>query len=96
MDLLTTYTHHSELQVITLPLLISTLYKPFLQTLNLLQPTVSSTAILWKPMLTAEILQLPMLNSPEPAWGPWYIALGQTQQKALLSTVPPLLLWVVD
>jgi hypothetical protein len=27
LDLLTTYTHHSELQVITGPLLISTLYK---------------------------------------------------------------------
>jgi hypothetical protein len=28
LDLLTTYTHHSELQVITTLLLISTLYKP--------------------------------------------------------------------
>jgi hypothetical protein len=45
MDLLTTYTHDSELQVITAQSLISTLYKSLLQTLNLLQPAVPSKVV---------------------------------------------------
>jgi hypothetical protein len=41
LDLLNTYTHHSELQVITAPSLISTLYKSPHHPLNLFQPAVS-------------------------------------------------------
>jgi hypothetical protein len=63
MDLLTNYTHHSELQVITAPSLIYTLYKSLLQTLSLLQPAVSSLAVPWQRLLTLEILLLPALRS---------------------------------
>jgi hypothetical protein len=63
MDLLTTYTHHSELQQITVTLLISAHYSSLLQTISLLQPTVSSTAISWERILTVEILQLLVLRS---------------------------------
>jgi hypothetical protein len=67
MDLLTTYTytytHDSELQVITAPSLFSTLFKSLLQTQNLLQPAVSSLAVLWQRLLTVEILQLHILTS---------------------------------
>jgi hypothetical protein len=59
MDLLATYTHHSELQVITALLLISTLYKSLLQTLCLLQAAVSSLSVPWQRLLTVEIPQLP-------------------------------------
>jgi hypothetical protein len=52
-----------ELQVITAPSLIFTFHNPLLQTLSLLQPTMSSTAISCQQMLTMEILQLPMLRS---------------------------------
>jgi hypothetical protein len=40
MDLLTTYTHHSELQVITALSVISTLYKLLQHPLSLFQPAV--------------------------------------------------------
>jgi hypothetical protein len=63
MYLLATYTHHSELQVITAPPLISTIYSSLQHPLSLSQPTVSSTAVPWQRLLRAEILQLPELTS---------------------------------
>lgn len=63
MDLLTTYTHHLELQVITAPSLIFTLYRSLLQTLSILQPAVSSLAVPWQRLLTAEILEHSALRS---------------------------------
>jgi hypothetical protein len=56
LDLLSTCTQNSELQVITALLLISTLYKLLLQTLSLLQLVVSPTAVPWQRLLTVEIL----------------------------------------
>jgi hypothetical protein len=44
MDLLTTYTHHLELQVITAPSLISTIHKSPEQVPSLFQPEMSSPA----------------------------------------------------
>jgi hypothetical protein len=71
MDLLTTYTHDSELPVITAPPLISTLYKSLLQTVSLLQSAVSSTAVPYQRLITVEILQVttlrPFLSSEYPA-----------------------------
>jgi hypothetical protein len=61
-DLLTTYTQHSELQVITALLLISTLYKSEQHLLSLFQPAVSSSAVPWKQLLTLNILQIPVLR----------------------------------
>jgi hypothetical protein len=52
LDLLTTYTHDSEQQVITAPSLISILYKSPQHTPSLLQPAVSSPAIRWCWLLT--------------------------------------------
>jgi hypothetical protein len=57
LDLLTTYTHHSELQVIRAISLTSTLY-----TLSPLQPAISSIAVPWQRLLTVEILQLHVLR----------------------------------
>jgi hypothetical protein len=55
--------HDTELQVITAPPLISTLYKSPQQPLSILQPTVSSPAVPWQRLLTVEILQLHALRS---------------------------------
>jgi hypothetical protein len=55
MDLLTAYTHDSELS------LISTLYKPLQHTLSLF-PAYLSSAIPWQRLLTVEILQLNALS----------------------------------
>jgi hypothetical protein len=63
MDLLTTYTHDSELQAITAPPLISTIHKSPQHLLSLFQPAVSSSAIPWQRFLTVEILQLHALRS---------------------------------
>jgi hypothetical protein len=63
MSLLTTYTHDSELQVITVLLLISTLHKSPQHLPSLFQPAVSSLSISWQRLLTVEILQLHMLRS---------------------------------
>jgi hypothetical protein len=63
MDLLTTYTHYSKLQVISAPSLISTIHKLSRQPLSLIQPAVSSPAVPWQQLLTVEILQLPTLRS---------------------------------
>jgi hypothetical protein len=58
MDLLTTYTHDSELQVIRAPPLISTIHKSPQQPPSLLQPAVSSPAVPWQRLLTVEALKL--------------------------------------
>jgi hypothetical protein len=63
LDLLTTNTHHSELQIITEPPLISTFYKSLQHTLSLFQPVVFSRAVPWQELLTLEFLQLPVLRS---------------------------------
>jgi hypothetical protein len=64
MDLLTTYTHYSELQAITAPPLISTTYKSPQHALSLLfQPAISSPAVPWQRLLTVEILLLHALKS---------------------------------
>jgi hypothetical protein len=62
MDLLTTYTHDSELQVITAPPPISTIRISPQHPLSLFQPAVSSLAIPWQRLLTVEILQLHVLR----------------------------------
>jgi hypothetical protein len=58
MDLLTTYTHHLEIQVITTLSLISTLYKSLQHPLSFFQPAMSSPAVPWQRLLTVDILQL--------------------------------------
>jgi hypothetical protein len=47
LDLLTTYTHNSELQVITAPSLISTLCRSPQHMPSLFQPAMSSSAVPW-------------------------------------------------
>jgi hypothetical protein len=61
--LLTTYTHDSELQAITLLSLISTNHKLPQHPLSLFESSVISPAVSWQQMLTMEILQLPTLRS---------------------------------
>jgi hypothetical protein len=63
LDLLTTYTHDSQIQVITSPPLISTIHKSPQHPLGLFQPAVSLPAVPWKRLLTMEILQLHALKS---------------------------------
>jgi hypothetical protein len=60
MDLLTTYTHDSE--VITELPLISTIDKSPQHPLSLFQPAVSSPAVPWQRLLTVEIPQLHALR----------------------------------
>jgi hypothetical protein len=62
LDLLTTCTHHPEVQVITALSLISTLYKPPQHALNLFQPAVSSSVVPYQQPLTVGILQLVALR----------------------------------
>jgi hypothetical protein len=57
------YWHQPKLQVITAPSLISKLYRLLQQTLSILQPAVSSTAVPCQRLLTLEILQLSALTS---------------------------------
>jgi hypothetical protein len=57
MDLLTTYTHDSELQAIAAPPLIFTFHKSPQHPLSLFQPAVASPAVLWQRLLTVEIRQ---------------------------------------
>jgi hypothetical protein len=66
MDLLTTYTHHLEVQIITAPPLISTIHKSPQHLLSLFQPAVSSPAVPWQRLSTVEMLQLHMFM-PLPA-----------------------------
>jgi hypothetical protein len=58
MNLLTTYTHDSELQAITALSVISTLYKSPQHPLNLFQPAVLSSVVPWQRLLTVQFLQL--------------------------------------
>jgi hypothetical protein len=58
IDLLTTYTHHSKLQVITALSLISALYKSLAHA----KSSQSSLDVFWQRLLTVEILQLPALR----------------------------------
>jgi hypothetical protein len=62
MDLLITYTHNWELQAVTAPPLISTIYKSPQHSLSLFQPAVSSLVVPWQQLLTVEILQLHVLR----------------------------------
>jgi hypothetical protein len=55
--------HHSELQVITAPLLISTIHKAQQHVLNIFQAAVSSTPVSYRRLLTVEISQIPTLTS---------------------------------
>jgi hypothetical protein len=59
IDLLISLPHNSELQVITVPSIISAIHKSLLQTLSLLQLAVSKVVVSWQWLLTVEILQLP-------------------------------------
>jgi hypothetical protein len=59
-----THTHDSELQAITAPPLISTIYKSPQHPLWLFQPAVSSSAVPWQRVLIVEIPQLHALRSP--------------------------------
>jgi hypothetical protein len=52
MDLLTTYTHDSELQAITAPPLISTIHKSLQHPLSIFQPAVYTPAVPWQRLLT--------------------------------------------
>jgi hypothetical protein len=63
MDLLTDYTHDSELQPNTAPPLISTIHKSPQYPLNLFQPAVSSPAVPWQWLLTVDILHLHALKT---------------------------------
>jgi hypothetical protein len=62
LDLLITCTYHSKLQVITGPLVISTVHKTPQHPLSLFQPAVSSPAVPSQRLLPMEILQLPALR----------------------------------
>jgi hypothetical protein len=63
LDLLTTYTQHSEQQVITALSLISILYKSSQHPLGLFQPAVFAPVVPWRRLLKVEILQLHALRS---------------------------------
>jgi hypothetical protein len=56
LDLLTTFIHNSELQVISAVSLICILYKSKQHPLSLFQSPVSSTGFPWQRLLTVEIL----------------------------------------
>jgi hypothetical protein len=60
--LLTTYTHDSELQIITWPPLILIIHISPQHPLSLFQPPVSSPAVPWQRLLTVEILQFQALR----------------------------------
>jgi hypothetical protein len=57
-DLLTTYTHDSELQAITALPLLPTIYKSPQHQLRFFEPAVLSVAVPWQRFLTLEIIQL--------------------------------------
>jgi hypothetical protein len=58
MDLLTTHTHHSELQVITALSLISAIRKSPQHPLSLFPACCASSAVSWQRILTVKILRL--------------------------------------
>jgi hypothetical protein len=62
MHLLTTYTHDSEIQAITVPPLMSKIHKSPQHPLSFFQHAVSSPAVPWQRLLTLEILQLHVLK----------------------------------
>jgi hypothetical protein len=62
MDLLTVYKHHSELEAITTPPLISTIHKSPQHPLSPFQPDVSSPGVPWQRLLTVEILHFHALR----------------------------------
>jgi hypothetical protein len=47
LNLLTTYTHNSEVQATTETLLISTLYSSLQHTLSIFKPAISSQTVPW-------------------------------------------------
>jgi hypothetical protein len=63
MDLLTSYTHDSELQEIIATPLISAIHKSPQHPLSFFHPAVSSQAVPWQRLLTVAILQLHALRS---------------------------------
>jgi hypothetical protein len=63
MDLLTIYTHDSELQAITAPPLISTIHKPPQHPQCFSSPLCLHQPFPWQRLLTVEILQLHALMS---------------------------------
>jgi hypothetical protein len=63
MDLLTTYTHDSEPEIIASPPLLSTIHKSPQHPLSLFQPVVSSPTVPWLRLLTVKILQLHAFRS---------------------------------
>jgi hypothetical protein len=85
MDLLTTCTHHSELQVITTLSLIFALHKSPQHLLSLFQPAISSPAVPWQLLLTVEILQL--MHS-----APLFTAARAELLPTIKSTIAPSLL----
>jgi hypothetical protein len=62
MDLLTSYTHDSEVQALKVLPLISTIHKSPQRPLSLFQPAEPSPAVPWQRLLTMEILQLHTLR----------------------------------
>jgi hypothetical protein len=56
------FTHDSELQAITAPPLISTIYKSLEHPLGLLQPAVSSPTVPWQRLQTLDVSQLQTLT----------------------------------
>jgi hypothetical protein len=65
MDLLTTYTHNPELQILTAPSLISIIHKSPQHPLSLFQSAVSSPAVPWERLLT---MVSPLLPCSSPVW----------------------------
>jgi hypothetical protein len=89
MDLLITCIRHSELQAITAPPLISTIYKPPQHLLSLFQPAVSSSAVPWQRHLTVEILQLHVHRSSCHS-RPCRAQLSQSQSYFTTCALPPI------
>jgi hypothetical protein len=93
MDLLTTCTHHSELQVITALSLISTLYKwlahakysQFAFTSRFLITDLNNEVSPASVLTSLLSGKYPATKLTQPAWGPRYVASRWTQEK----TPPP-------
>jgi hypothetical protein len=96
MNLLITYTHHSELQVITALSLISTFYKSPQHPLSLFQPAVSSSAVPWQRLLTVEIFQLHTLRPSLHSLPCRTHSQLTTPRLAAISHQPPGLLFTAD
>jgi hypothetical protein len=85
MDVLTTYTHNTEPQLITVSPLISTILKSPQHLLSLLQPAVSSPAVPWQ-----RILQWRSFSFPRS--GPLVTAAPAELLSTVNSTIAPSLL----